>query len=281
MARPTLDRCPKYKVLIRRLALPKPYIRGLLETLWDVANECGNPILGDAETVEAAAEWPETEKAGRFFEALRDGGWIDQTEDGKWEIHDYWDHAPEYVKGRFRKERERKRKRESEDVTRQSRDSHATVAKKSDTPTPTPTPKEETPGPAEPAAVPKGLIELIDGWNALGSDIVHHGNGARMDSPAKAILAGWKRAQSNREQRAALQDIPAVLAAIRKARFCHGKGWFSLPWLFATNEKGEYNVVRVMAGLHNGDSSANSQNGTAPAHEPIVYANLPSLKGNA
>src|SRR5579862_7075936 len=103
MARPTLDRCVKYKALIRRLKIPKPYVRGLLETLWDVANECGNPVLGNQEEVEAAAEWPE--EPGKFFAALRDGRWIDKLDDGRWEIHDYWDHAPEYVKGRLRKER--------------------------------------------------------------------------------------------------------------------------------------------------------------------------------
>lgn len=108
MARLTLDRNVKFKVLVKRLALPRPYVRGLLETLWDVAHECGNPIIGDADDIEVAAEWPG--ERGLLLAALRDGRWIDELEDGRFEIHDYWDHAPAYVKDRRRKEMERKNK---------------------------------------------------------------------------------------------------------------------------------------------------------------------------
>lgn len=107
MARPSLEKNVKFKALTRMLGLPKPYVRGLLETMWDVANECGNAILGDQAHVEAAAEWPGT--PGQLFQALKELRFIDEREDGAWEIHDYWDHAPEYVKGRLRKEQQRKR----------------------------------------------------------------------------------------------------------------------------------------------------------------------------
>jgi replicative DNA helicase len=95
MARPTLDKSPKFKALVRRLGLPRPYVRGLLEVMWDVCHEVGNPRLGSPEEVEAAAEWPG--EPGVFFAALRDGRWIDELPDGAWEVHDYYDHAPEYV----------------------------------------------------------------------------------------------------------------------------------------------------------------------------------------
>jgi hypothetical protein len=108
MARPCLDRNVKYKTLIRVLGLPKPYVRGLLETMWDVANECGDPVLKSPESVEAAAEWPSDEEPGKLFAALRDCRLIDEIAPGIWSIHDYWDHAPEYVAGRSRKEAERK-----------------------------------------------------------------------------------------------------------------------------------------------------------------------------
>jgi hypothetical protein len=79
-----------------------------LEVLWDSAHECGNPIIGSPEEVEAAAEWPG--EPGRFFEAMREGRWIDEVDDkpGVWEIHDYFDHAPEYATGRAAREAERK-----------------------------------------------------------------------------------------------------------------------------------------------------------------------------
>lgn len=106
MARPTLDRNVKFKALVKRLNLPRPFVRGLLETMWDVAAECGNPIIGSAEDVELAAEWPG--EAGQWFESLKSGRWIDALPDGRWLIHDYWDHAPSYVKDRKRKEDSRK-----------------------------------------------------------------------------------------------------------------------------------------------------------------------------
>lgn len=107
MARPCLDRNVKFKLLVRRLALPRPYVRGLLETMWDVAHECGNPVLGTPEDVEIAAEWPG--EPGAFFAALRTVGLVDELPDGRWEIHDYWDHAPKYVKDRLYQEAKRKR----------------------------------------------------------------------------------------------------------------------------------------------------------------------------
>lgn len=105
MARQNLERNAKFKELVRKLGIPKPYVRGLLETMWDVAGEDGNPVLGTPDRVEAAAEWPGD--AGAWFAALRDGHWIDRVK-GKWVIHDYWDHAPEYVRARSGRENERK-----------------------------------------------------------------------------------------------------------------------------------------------------------------------------
>jgi hypothetical protein len=135
VARPSLERNVKFKSAVRRLNVPKPYVRGLLETMWDVANECGNPVLGTADDVEAAAEWPG--ESGKLFEVLRDLKLIDDRRDGTWEIHDYWDHAPEYVKGRYRKEMQRKRARL---VTGQSQDGRGTVTQTADTPAPAPAP---------------------------------------------------------------------------------------------------------------------------------------------
>lgn len=137
MARQILDRAVKFKRLVSELGMPRPYVRGLLETLWDVAHECGCPVIGDASDVEAAAEWPGEQ--GKFFEAMKLLGWIDPTPGGEWEIHDYWDHAPEYVKKRLVREMERKNRgnglKDSADNGRQRQ----TTAENGPTPTPTPT----------------------------------------------------------------------------------------------------------------------------------------------
>ena len=113
------------------------------------------------------------------------------------------------------------------------------------------------------AGIPAGLLELIDGWNGLADGIVRNGNSARRDPPAQASLSGWKKAAKNPEQAPFLADIPAVLAAIRGAKFCHGQGWFDVPWLFGRNKNAEFNIVRLMAGAYNGDNGHASRNGTS------------------
>jgi hypothetical protein len=95
MARLSLQNTAKFRILVRRIGLARPFVRGLLDTLWDVAHASGSPVIGDAYAVEAASEWPGQD--GDWFAVLRDGGWLDELPDGRWQIHDYWDHAPDYV----------------------------------------------------------------------------------------------------------------------------------------------------------------------------------------
>src|ERR1700692_4476034 len=90
MARPSLDRNVKFKALVRRLGIPRPYVLGLLEVMWATAHECGNPVLGSPKEVEAACEWPGEPLV--LFDALRCGRWIDEGPNGAWIVHDYWDH---------------------------------------------------------------------------------------------------------------------------------------------------------------------------------------------
>jgi len=111
MARPCLFNSVKFKTLIRELGIPKPYVVGLLEVMWACANEMGNPVLGAPKDVESAAEWPGEKNV--FFEALSVDGWIDKTESGEWEIHDFWDHAPDYVRRRRVREIEREKRGET------------------------------------------------------------------------------------------------------------------------------------------------------------------------
>jgi hypothetical protein len=109
------------------------------------------------------------------------------------------------------------------------------------------------------------------------------GNGARRDPPARAILSGWNRASKNSEQCGALQDIPALLTAIRGAKFCHGQGWFTVPWLFATNTKREYNIVRLMAGAYdqaNGNGKAGRSFAAGPGQRFDPTAPELPIKGD-
>ena len=111
---------------------------------------------------------------------------------------------------------------------------------------------------------PPGLIELLEGWTALPAGIVKSGNGARCRPPAKATLAGWNKAQKEPEQRDVLANIPALLAAIKRADFCHGQGWFSVPWLFGKNKHGEFNLVRLVDGAHENNGNGRPKQTVGP-----------------
>lgn len=110
MARPGLTSHPKFKRLAsmiggRALAL------GSLEFLWEAAGLNGNPVIGDSISVEAAAEW--VGEPGVLTKALLGAGgagrngFIDQREDGLFEVHDFFHHCPQYVNGRKGREAER------------------------------------------------------------------------------------------------------------------------------------------------------------------------------
>lgn len=110
MARPTLFSSRKLLKLAKRLD-SKALAIGSLELLWHVANENGNPIIGDASDVESIADW--RGKEGELVAALvecgtgRAAGFLDQLDDGRFEVHDFWHHAPGYVANRRNKEDER------------------------------------------------------------------------------------------------------------------------------------------------------------------------------
>ena len=105
--------------------------------------------------------------------------------------------------------------------------------------------------PATASDAPAGLLELIDGWNGLGRQDRPQGRrrGIR-DPPAGGPVCTAGNEPSKTQSRAhSSADVPAVLAAIRGAKFCRGEGWFTIPWLFeCRNKNSEFNIVRLMAG---------------------------------
>jgi hypothetical protein len=108
MARPTLFTHPKLRRLAHTLRLSAPAALGHLEYLWHVANESGEPTIGDSIDVELAAGWDG--EPGAFTNAAAEVGFLDVNTDGIYTIHDYWHHAPEYVRKRRDREAERTKK---------------------------------------------------------------------------------------------------------------------------------------------------------------------------
>lgn len=98
MAKPGLSQHPKFRRLVHLLQEPAAHVRGYLECMWEVCYQEGNPLLGDSVDVELAAGYPG--KPGRLTEALLAVRFIDETEAGRYEVHDLLDHAPDYVRKR-------------------------------------------------------------------------------------------------------------------------------------------------------------------------------------
>ncbi len=108
--RPGITIHPKFRRLVYLLGIPQPYVAGLLEFLWKVAYENGDPVIGDAVDVELAAQWPGEQEA--FCRAAIEVGFLDDLSGGLLAIHDLFDHAPDYVLKRLDKEAERRRRGE-------------------------------------------------------------------------------------------------------------------------------------------------------------------------
>lgn len=114
MGRPGLGHHPKFARAMHVLSETRAHIRGHLELLWEVAYECGNPRIGDVTDIELAAGWEG--EPGKLCKALLEcggnghAGFIEEIPDepGHYEIHDLYDHSPEYVRKRMDRENVRK-----------------------------------------------------------------------------------------------------------------------------------------------------------------------------
>lgn len=95
----------KFKKLEFQLGIPEPYVLGLLETLWQYAHSTANPVFAP-DDVEPVCKWPGA--PGILLGAMLDCHWLDRRDDGAVEIHEYWEHAPRYVKDKKRKADERR-----------------------------------------------------------------------------------------------------------------------------------------------------------------------------
>ncbi|HZF31355.1 MAG TPA: hypothetical protein VE907_19725 [Gammaproteobacteria bacterium] len=113
MARVTLFSNRKFLKLSARLQ-SEALALGHLEFMWHAANETGNPVLGDADDVEATSRWrgPRGELVAALLDCGSNGGagFIALRQDGLYEIHDYWHHAPDYVRKRAKREESRREK---------------------------------------------------------------------------------------------------------------------------------------------------------------------------
>lgn len=92
------------------------------------------------------------------------------------------------------------------------------------------------------------LLELAKAWNELGAAIAP---AVKLDPLPKAVREGWKKVHADPEVRAVFDNIPALMKAIRAATFCHGKGYFTLAWIFTRDRQTkELRAAKILAGAY-------------------------------
>jgi hypothetical protein len=106
MARPGLTKHIKFKRLSRDLR-SRIVARGVLELLWEPCYENGDDYLGTPDDVELTVQWDG--EPGVLFKALLSSGFIEEIQERKchYRVHDLFDHAPDYVQKRMKREAER------------------------------------------------------------------------------------------------------------------------------------------------------------------------------
>lgn len=99
MAKESLLTHRKFRRLCSLLRSNPAHVLGHLEMLFLSAHMAGSPDFANAPLLEAAAYWEG--KAGQLAQAMREAGFLDKGRGHALTLHDYWDHAPEYVKKRL------------------------------------------------------------------------------------------------------------------------------------------------------------------------------------
>ena len=104
MAKTSILTHRKFRLLCSILKIPPAHALGHLEMLWLTAHCDGTEVYASIEELEAACGW--VGKPGQLAAALCAARLIDKPTRGQWVIHDYWEHAPDYVVKRHRRKQE-------------------------------------------------------------------------------------------------------------------------------------------------------------------------------
>lgn len=86
--------------------VPEQHLRGYLEYLWESCYESATGVVGSESTVELLAGWKGD--PGRFAGHLENIGFLDRDEDNRLVCHDFWEHAPDFVRLRKRRSEEKR-----------------------------------------------------------------------------------------------------------------------------------------------------------------------------
>ena len=231
MARPTLMGHRKFRRLCRLLMRPRYQCRGILELLWDSANESGEPALGDSLDVELTTEWDGDE--GKLTDALAAAGFLERQfwpqEDGGttegYEIHNFWHHCPAYVRKRRQREMERRIKGErlvsDEPVTavrRRNQVSGGRTAPNGSTPSPSPSPSPSPPDSSEPVADDSAEQPPVAIWIPIKAGKGKPPPGVQVRGSNGKAEAGITKEQVREHADSYGMKPAAVMSELKKAR---------------------------------------------------------------
>jgi hypothetical protein len=96
----------KVKRLMRLLNAPMYRAVGILETLWLLCQDCcdeGNIGKYTDDEIADYLGWDGPQTASELVRALSDSGWTDPDDEERLVVHDWLEHAPEYIRERVRK----------------------------------------------------------------------------------------------------------------------------------------------------------------------------------
>jgi len=202
MARPTLRHSRKFRQLARLLDSPA-LAWGHLELLWHVCYDQCDDLIGMADDVEEAMCWRGPKGAGVAM--LEESGFIDRTPDG-YRVHDLWDHCPDYVQKRRKREDERKARNRPPSVqsngvqTADTRTPDSGTNGSTPSPSPARTPTPNTQHAAAPRRRPPSLVQRRDPSSPFDWDI--------------AVPAKWHADHVRREASRHKGDLVAAEAAL-------------------------------------------------------------------
>ncbi len=90
---------------------------------------------------------------------------------------------------------------------------------------------------------PLNAKEIVEWWNDLATDL---GN-SKTKPDTKSVKDAVKLASADKTLRSYFEDLPTLEVKIRKADFCHGQSWFTLPKLLrGKNKDGELIVEKIL-----------------------------------
>nr|WP_320132365.1 hypothetical protein [uncultured Holophaga sp.] len=255
MARPGLLQHRKFRRLCRILGGHTSIALGSLEMIWTSCYENGEEFLGDSEDVEAAACWEGT--PGELTQALLAAGgddsvgFIEEIPDrpGKYQVHDLWHHAPDYVQKRRRRESARRSKSDPcPDIDTTTADDDRTVtgqrtdngrrmavvdchtrAQSGVTPAPAPAP---APAPQKDACAELGMPTSTPDDSPLVAELPCVGHGVNRWRVTEAMLADWTQAFPGVPLRQEVERMRLWLEGNPKRRKTYrGMPSFVLSWL--------------------------------------------------